>query len=100
MSSQAPAVSRDTAPPAIDPRAPRRVRHELRRRALTIKQVERIAAHMIRVTFTGELDGFTSLGFDDHVKLFFPDGTISDEGAPSVLPVPPSAMAHHPIGMG
>jgi len=85
MSSQAPAVSRDTTPPAIDLRAPRRVRHELRRRALTIKQVETIAAHMIRVTFTGELDGFTSLGFDDHVKLFFPDGTISDEGAPSVL---------------
>ena len=36
---------------------------------------------MIRVTLTGDLDGFTSLGFDDHVKLFFPDGTISDEGA-------------------
>ena len=85
MSSQAPAVSRDTTPPAIDLRAPRRVRHELRRRALTIKQVETIAAHMIRVTFTGELDGFTSLGFDDHVKLFFPDRTISDEGATSVL---------------
>jgi NADPH-dependent ferric siderophore reductase len=32
---------------------------------------------MIRVTLGGDLAGFISLGFDDHVKLFFP-------GAPSV----------------
>jgi NADPH-dependent ferric siderophore reductase len=72
--------------PAIektDPRAPRRVRHEARRRTLTVKQVDRIAAHMIRVTLTGDLDQFTSLGFDDHVKLFFPDGTTNAEGAPN-----------------
>jgi NADPH-dependent ferric siderophore reductase len=30
---------------------------------------------MIRVTLGGDLEGFTSLGFDDHVKLFFPNGT-------------------------
>jgi NADPH-dependent ferric siderophore reductase len=40
---------------------------------------------MIRVTLTGDLEGFTSLGFDDHVKLFFPDGTTNPEGAPNVL---------------
>ena len=59
----------------LDPasRAPRRVRHEPRRRELEVKRVERIAAHMIRVTLGGDLEGFTSLGFDDHVKLFFPD---------------------------
>ena len=40
---------------------------------------------MIRVTLTGDLEGFNSLGFDDHVKLFFPDGTTNAEGAPDML---------------
>ncbi len=71
--------------PQADPRAPRRVRHEARRRTLTIKQVEKIAAHMVRVTLTGDLEGFTSLGFDDHVKLFFRDGTTNAEGVPNAL---------------
>jgi NADPH-dependent ferric siderophore reductase len=53
-------------------RATRKVRHEPRRRQLEVKRVERIAAHMIRVTLGGDLEGFVSLGFDDHVKLFFP----------------------------
>src|ERR1700690_1705836 len=70
---------------ASDPRAPRRVRHEQRRRTLTVRQVETIAAHMVRVTLSGDLEGFTSLGFDDHVKLFFPDGTKNAEGAPNML---------------
>ena len=70
---------------ASDPRAPRRVRHEPRRRTLTVRQVETIAAHMVRVTLSGDLEGFTSLGFDDHVKLFFPDGTKNAEGAPNML---------------
>ncbi len=70
---------------ATDPRAPRRVRHEPRRRTLTVRQVETIAAHMVRVTLSGDLEGFTSLGFDDHVKLFFPDGTMNAEGAPNML---------------
>ena len=31
---------------------------------------------MIRVTLGGgDLEGFTSLGFDDHIKLFFPAAT-------------------------
>ena len=71
--------------PTADPRAPRRVRHEPRRRTLTIRTVEKIAESMIRVTLTGDLDGFVSLGFDDHVKLFFPDGTTNAEGAPNML---------------
>ena len=70
---------------ATDPRAPRRVRHEPRRRTLTVRQVETIAAHMVRITLSGDLEGFTSLGFDDHVKLFFPDGTMNAEGAPNML---------------
>ena len=64
----------------LDPRAPRRVRHETKRRELEIKHVEKIAAHMIRVTLGGDLDGFTSLGFDDHVKLFFPQGPAGADG--------------------
>ena len=83
MSASAPTV--DTAAPAADPRAPRRVRHQPRRRTLTIKQVDKIAAHMIRVTLTGDLEGFSSLGFDDHIKLFFPDGTLDAAGTPNTL---------------
>jgi len=85
MSKPAPAATADAAAPAADLRTPRRVRHEPRRRTLTIKQVEKIAAHMIRVALTGDLEGFVSLGFDDHVKLFFPDGTLNAEGAPNVF---------------
>src|SRR6202451_1951757 len=83
MSTSAPAAT--VAAPTADPRSPQRVRHEPRRRALTVKQVEKIAAHMIRITLTGDLDGFKSLGFDDHIKLFFPDGTSNAEGAPNML---------------
>jgi NADPH-dependent ferric siderophore reductase len=61
------------ASPDLASRSPRRVRHEPRRRELAVRRVERIAAHMVRVTLGGDLEGFTSLGFDDHVKLFFPD---------------------------
>jgi NADPH-dependent ferric siderophore reductase len=85
MSSPASASAQEAAAQASDPRAPRRVRHEARRRTLTIKQVEKIAAHMIRVTLTGDLEGFVSLGFDDHVKVFFPDGARNADGTPNML---------------
>lgn len=54
-----------------------RVRHELRRREVDVAEVSALGAELIRVTFTGEaLSDFVSLGFDDHVKVFFgaPDG--------------------------
>jgi NADPH-dependent ferric siderophore reductase len=90
MSSTIPAATLDTiAQPAVaasaDPRSPRRVRHQPRRRTLTVEQVDKIAAHMIRVTLAGDLEGFVSLGFDDHTKLFFPDGTLDAAGAPNML---------------
>jgi NADPH-dependent ferric siderophore reductase len=85
MSSPASAATQKGAGQTADPRTPRRVRHEARRRTLTAKHVETIAAHMIRITLTGDLEGFTSLGFDDHVKVFFPDGTTNAEGAPNML---------------
>src|SRR5262249_35609724 len=84
-------VSMSVSPPlatqAPDPaeRAPRRVRHETRRRVLDVKRVDKIAAHMIRVTLSGDLEGFTSLGFDDHVKLFFPDTAAPAGGEPQML---------------
>jgi NADPH-dependent ferric siderophore reductase len=85
MSMSAPAATQ-TATESIDQRSPRRVRHQgARRRVLTIRRTDKIAAHMIRVTLTGDLEGFTSLGFDDHVKLFFADGTTGADGAPSTL---------------
>jgi NADPH-dependent ferric siderophore reductase len=52
-----------------------RVRHEAKRRNLTVIRLERLAPRMLRVVCGGgELAQFTSLGFDDHVKLFFPAG--------------------------
>jgi NADPH-dependent ferric siderophore reductase len=57
-----------------------RVRHEVRMRRTTVSHVEMIAPKMKRVIVTGEeLRGFTSLGFDDHVKLIFPsaDGELN-----------------------
>ena len=50
-----------------------RVRHEKNhRRVLTVQKIERLSSTMLRMTFVGhELQGFTSLGFDDHVKLIF-----------------------------
>lgn len=85
MSSSAPAATVDATAPAADPRAPRRVRHQPRRRTLTIKAIDKIAAHMVRVTLTGDLEGFLSLGFDDHIKLFFADGTLDAAGAPNTI---------------
>lgn len=62
-----------------------RVRHEAKLRTVEVSAVERITPKMARITVTGEvLDGFVSLGFDDHVKLFFP-------GAGEDLVLPPMA---------
>ena len=64
----------DTLATPTDERAPRRVRHALRFRALDVRAVERITPHLVRVTLEGaDLAGFHSPGFDDHAKLFFPD---------------------------
>jgi NADPH-dependent ferric siderophore reductase len=69
-----------------DSRTPQRVRHPAaRRRALTVQSVESLTPQMRRVTFGGDLDDFVSLGFDDHIKLFFPDGTLNAEGAPNTV---------------
>jgi NADPH-dependent ferric siderophore reductase len=70
----------------LDPRLLRRQRHEPRRRRLDVVAVDHLTHHMMRVTLSGdELPGFTSLGFDDHVKLFFPEvepTELDSNGAP------------------
>ena len=49
-----------------------RVRHEPRRRLLTVQRVEKLSPNMTRITLGGDLQGFISSGYDDHVKVFFP----------------------------
>ena len=48
-----------------------RVRHELKRRRLTVTHVESLTPHLRRITFTDEsLSDFVSASFDDHIKVF------------------------------
>ncbi|MIL10184.1 siderophore-interacting protein, partial [Salmonella enterica subsp. enterica] len=47
-----------------------RVRHEIRRRMLTVDSVENVTPGMLRIVLKGEeLADFVSLGFDDHIKV-------------------------------
>ena len=49
-----------------------RVNHEIRQRRLTVTRVTELTPRMRRITLAGpELQGFTSLGSDDHIKLLF-----------------------------
>ncbi len=49
-----------------------RVMHEIKRRRLDVIRVTELTPHMRRITLGGpDLAGFTSLGSDDHIKLFF-----------------------------
>ncbi|MDU1086121.1 MAG: siderophore-interacting protein, partial [Leclercia adecarboxylata] len=69
-------------------RYPQRVRNDLRFRELNVLRVERVSAGFQRIVLGGEaLEGFSSRGFDDHSKVFFPEkGTtfvppvVTDEG--------------------
>ena len=72
----------------------RRVRHETRLRRLTVQHVQHLTPKMVRVALAGEaLAGFTSLGFDDHVKLFVPTS-----GSELVLPTPGPEGPVYPEG--
>lgn len=54
-------------------RYPQRVRNALRFRELDVLRVERISGGFQRIVLGGEaLEGFSSRGFDDHTKVFFP----------------------------
>lgn len=81
----------DASSPTLPDRLPRRVRHELRFRRLEVRAAERVTPHLVRITLGGEqLEGFTSLGFDDHAKLFFPDAQTGALLLPTVGPDGPS----------
>lgn len=68
-------------------RTARKIRHEIRVRTLCVARVEPLAPNMVRVVLTGnELEGFTSLGFDDHVKMFFPEPGTDVPNLPLVGP--------------
>lgn len=68
-----------TETPIETPAAPRqvqRIRHELKRRDLTVLRVANLSPHVRRVVFGGDaLADFVSASYDDHVKMFFPAGT-------------------------
>ncbi len=76
----------DNAALTVTPdRTPQRVRHELRMRLLEVRSVEPLTPHMLRVTLGGDdLEGFHSPGFDDHVKLFFPNPETGELTLPQI----------------
>ncbi len=52
-----------------------RVRHELKRRELTVTAIERLSPHYVAITFGGEsLADFASDSFDDHLKFIVDTG--------------------------
>ncbi len=68
-----------------EPRLPRRVRNELRFRQISVVSKTRVANCFWRIAFTGsDLAGFNSPGFDDHIKLFFPDEMTSELALPKM----------------
>lgn len=87
-------------------RSPRRVRHDLRFRTLTVASVADLTPSLRRIVLTGEdLDGFLSLGFDDHAKIFpvangqapalptlGPDGPVWPEPRPAARDYTPRAF--------
>ena len=86
-------------------RYPQRVRNDLRFRELTVRRVERISAGCQRsVLGRDALEGFSSRGFDDHTKVFFPaPGTtfvppkVTDEGIDWGDGVRPQARDYTPL---
>ena len=57
-----------TAPPSVQ-----RIRYELRRRRLRVKDQQQLTPNMVRITLYGDdLKGFVSRSPDDHIKVFIP----------------------------
>jgi len=77
----APIVEPRANPILNDAPSVTRVRHETKRRRLTVVRIERMPAKMVRIVLSGEeLQGFTSLGFDDHIKVFLPAADGAAQG--------------------
>ena len=78
-------------------RASRRLRHPLKFRHLQVAQSRQLSPHMIRITLQGPaLHGFLSPGFDDHVKLFFPDPDTGHLSLPTAGPDGPQFAVDRP----
>jgi NADPH-dependent ferric siderophore reductase len=72
----------------------RRVRHELQRRHCTVRRVEVVSPGFVRVQlFSDALRSFTSLSFDDHVKVFLPPSAgLPADAAPAMRDFTPRAF--------
>lgn len=69
------------------PFARQRLRHEFAIRHVIVRRVSRIVPSIVRITFSGtDLDGFTSAGPADHVKVFFPEQQSGILVVPTVTP--------------
>ena len=76
-------------------RTPKRVRHELKLRRVEVREARRLTPHLVRITLGGiDLEGFHSPGFDDHVKLFFPDPVTGELNLPQLGPNGPAVADH------
>ena len=72
-------------------RLPKRQRHKVALRRLDVLRVIDLSPSMRRLTLGGrELEGFVSLGFDDHVKMFF---AAPGEAKPVLPVVGPDGLA-------
>ena len=61
-----------------------RIRHTTKRRLLEVRRVERMSPGFVRVTLGGpDLEGFTSLSFDDHLKIFLTENTLIANAPPA-----------------
>ncbi|MCW8282075.1 MULTISPECIES: siderophore-interacting protein [Agrobacterium] len=77
----------ETMDSALPDRTPKRHRHAVKLRALDVARTEKLSRSMVRIVLTGpELEGFTSLGFDDHVKMFFPQPGQTEPTLPVIGP--------------
>lgn len=80
----------------LSDRLPKRQRHKVALRKLDVLRVTDLSPSMRRVTLGGpELEGFISLGFDDHVKMFFP---AAGETRPILPTVGPEGLAFPQTG--
>jgi NADPH-dependent ferric siderophore reductase len=74
-------------PSTLYDRSISRMKHELRVRLLEVVAVNLVTPHTLRVTLGGEqMAGFTSHGFDDHVKLLLPANGEVFHAAPELGP--------------
>lgn len=79
------------SPATTSQRSVQRLRFETRMRLLTVKKVVRLTPRMVRITFSGDLDGFVSAAADDHVKLLFPLPGSTEPVLPKGPPGSPEA---------